>query len=153
MPAENSFSHTSNHAQTTGGNGHLGSAHVRAMGEDYGTDAAYRAARDRLDFSESIARELIGLRMQHRLSQAELARRVGTTASVISRLERGNHLPSTETLRKIAAATGTRLVIHFALSRRKASPRSQGAASRYAEDTGARRSDSVPADPQLVTAV
>ena len=97
-----------------------GTDHVRVMAEAYSADADYRVARDRLAFSETIAREVIRLRMQLGLSQADLARRVGTPASVISRLERGDHEPSTATLRKIAQATGTRAVITFAGPLRRA---------------------------------
>lgn len=105
--------------------GPFGTSHDRALAEDReaGLDPEYQAALDRLDFTEGIARELIRLRMHLKVSQAELARRVGTTASVISRLERGNHEPSTATLRKIADATGTRIVIHFAGARKRASSR------------------------------
>lgn len=83
------------------------------------SDAAYRAALDRLALSEAIAREVIRLRMQRGLSQAAFGRLVGTPASVISRLERGDHEPSTATLRKIAQATGTRPVFHFAPPRKR----------------------------------
>jgi transcriptional regulator with XRE-family HTH domain len=96
----------------------IGTAHVRAMAEEAAADPEYQAALARLEFSEGIARELIRLRMQLKLTQAALARRVGTTPSVISRLERGDHEPSTATLRKVAEATGTRLLISFAPRRR-----------------------------------
>jgi transcriptional regulator with XRE-family HTH domain len=96
----------------------IGTEHVRAMAEDAAADPEYQAALDRLAFSEGIARELLRLRVQLKLTQAELARRVGTTGSVISRLERGDHEPSTATLRKIAQATDTRLVVHFAPRRK-----------------------------------
>jgi transcriptional regulator with XRE-family HTH domain len=95
----------------------IGSEHVRAMAEDAAGDPEYQAAVERLAFSEGIAREIIRLRVQLKLTQAQLARRVGTTPSVISRLERGDHEPSTATLRKIAQATGTRVVVHFAKPR------------------------------------
>jgi plasmid maintenance system antidote protein VapI len=48
------------------------------------------------------------------LSQEELAERMGTTASVISRLENGQHSATIKTLQRIAAALETRLVVGFA---------------------------------------
>jgi transcriptional regulator with XRE-family HTH domain len=112
----------------------IGSEHVRAMAEEAARDPEYRAAVERLAFSEGIAREIIRLRVQLKLTQAQLARRVGTTPSVISRLERGDHEPSTSTLRKIAEATGTHLVVHFARPRQSLRPpsRRSNAAGRVA---------------------
>jgi transcriptional regulator with XRE-family HTH domain len=116
----------------------IGSEHVRAMAEEAARDPEYRAAVERLAFSEGIAREIIRLRAQLKLTQAELARRVGTTPSVISRLERGDHEPSTATLRKIAEATGTRIIIHFARPRQGLRPASQrlAAAGRVTRTVG-----------------
>ncbi len=47
------------------------------------------------------------------LTQEELAIRMKTSQSAIARLERGHVLPSVKTLKKIAEATGTQLVISF----------------------------------------
>jgi transcriptional regulator with XRE-family HTH domain len=47
------------------------------------------------------------------ISQEELARRVGTSKSAIVRLESGRHQTTVETLRRVAEAFGTRLVIEF----------------------------------------
>jgi transcriptional regulator with XRE-family HTH domain len=62
---------------------------------------------------ESVALRVIQLRMRVGISQEELARRVGTTKSAISRLESGRHRPNVETLQRIAEAVGARLVITF----------------------------------------
>jgi transcriptional regulator with XRE-family HTH domain len=43
------------------------------------------------------------------LSQRELARRAGTTQSVVARIERGQTSPTWETLQRLLAAAGTRL--------------------------------------------
>lgn len=56
------------------------------------------------------AAELIrGTRARHGLSQARLARRVGTRQSAISRLERGDVSPTVETLELLLNAMGERL--------------------------------------------
>jgi transcriptional regulator with XRE-family HTH domain len=66
-----------------------------------------------------VARRLYALRKQAGVSQAELARRVGTTQSVISRLEDadyGGH--SLALLQRIAAALERRVEIRFVPRRR-----------------------------------
>jgi DNA-binding transcriptional regulator YiaG len=60
-----------------------------------------------------LARELIKARATAGLSQQELSPKMSTTQSVVARLESGRHLPTMSTLKKLAAATGTRLSIHF----------------------------------------
>ena len=53
-------------------------------------------------------------RRRRGLSQAELARRAGTSQPVISAYERGHRDPSTETLRRLLAAAGERLQLALA---------------------------------------
>jgi DNA-binding XRE family transcriptional regulator len=61
-----------------------------------------------------LARTLYRLRTEARLTQQELARRIGTTASVISRLEDADYTGhSLAMLRRIAAALGRRVEIRF----------------------------------------
>jgi len=47
------------------------------------------------------------------LSQQELAERMGTSHSAISRIESGQHKTSVETLRRLADALGLRFVVGF----------------------------------------
>lgn len=58
-----------------------------------------------------ITRELIKTRMEHKLSQRELARKAHTTQAVISRIESLTLNPSVQLLEKIATALGKRLKI------------------------------------------
>lgn len=51
------------------------------------------------------------LRARHRLSQAELAYRAGTTQQAISRIEQGRVSPTVEMLARLAAAVGEELVL------------------------------------------
>jgi len=71
----------------------------------------YRAARARLAFWADLAAQVILFRTRQGLSQAELAKKVGTSYSAISRLESGQHAASGETLRRVADALGLRLVL------------------------------------------
>ena len=75
--------------------------------------AEYRREMERLEPFEKLARAVIHVRMRHRLTQEQLADRIGTTASAISRLESGQHVPSMGTLRKLAHAYGGRLLLGF----------------------------------------
>lgn len=78
-----------------------------------GRDLKYRRESARLEPFEKIARRVIRLRTQYGLTQEELAERVGTTASAISRLESGQHRPSLDTLSKLAHAYGGHLLVAF----------------------------------------
>lgn len=73
----------------------------------------YREAQDRLRPFEEIARVVIMRRAHLDLTQQELAERMGTTKSVISRIESGQHRSGTGTLRRLAEALGGHAVISF----------------------------------------
>ena len=70
-----------------------------------------------------VARKIYDLRTKAELSQRELARRVGTTASVICQLEDADYQGhSLMMLRRIAAALDKRVEIRFISVKRKAQP-------------------------------
>jgi ribosome-binding protein aMBF1 (putative translation factor) len=73
-----------------------------------------KAEYDALAPEFEIAAELVKARLRAGLSQAELARRMGTSQSAVARLESGQTLPSTKTLLRYADATGSRF--HLRLS-------------------------------------
>jgi len=77
------------------------------------TDPAYNAERRRRAPYERIARLVIMHRLTTGLTQKALAERVGTSESAIARLERGDHAPSVETLRRLADSFGKELVVDF----------------------------------------
>jgi ribosome-binding protein aMBF1 (putative translation factor) len=81
--------------------------HAQEMAED----AAYREAYDALAGEFALVDALLQARRRAELSQAEVADRMGTTESVVSRLESGRVKPSTRTLERYAEATGHRLRI------------------------------------------
>ena len=68
---------------------------------------------DNLKLLYELKREIIRLRMAQGLSQKELAEKVGTKQSAISRIESGDHNPSLEFLNKVAHALGKELQIKF----------------------------------------
>jgi transcriptional regulator with XRE-family HTH domain len=75
--------------------------------------AAYRAEERRLAQFEELARLVIMHRAALGLTQQELAERMGTSHSAISRIESGRHKTSVETLQRVAKALGLRLVLGF----------------------------------------
>jgi ribosome-binding protein aMBF1 (putative translation factor) len=73
----------------------------------------YRKAHEDLAPEFALARAVIDARVTAGLTQEQLAQRMDTTQSVIARLESGRTRPSTQTLERLATATGTRLRITF----------------------------------------
>jgi predicted XRE-type DNA-binding protein len=70
-----------------------------------------KAAYDALEDEFSIMTELIRARSASGLSQAEIARRMGTTQPAVARLEGMGHRASLRTLRAYAEANGHRVRI------------------------------------------
>ncbi len=66
---------------------------------------------DALESEFALARELIGARAKAKLSQAQVARRMGTSQSAVARMESGRTLPSTTSLVKYAKAVGRELKV------------------------------------------
>ena len=72
-----------------------------------------RAAYDELSEEFETARELIAARSLAGLTQGEVAERMGTTQSVIARLESGKQAPSLRTVQRYARAVGARAVLRL----------------------------------------
>ena len=86
---------------------------VSDLHKKWSKDPDYRSAYEELKPEFEVARLLIKARTQAGLTQEQLAKRIQTTQSAVARFESGRIHPSTNTLRKIAQATGTRLKISF----------------------------------------
>lgn len=91
----------------------IGSSVEEHISQRRARSAKYQETQDRLRPFEEIARVVIMRRAQLGLTQLELAERMGTTKSVISRIESGQHRTSTDTLRRIAEALDGHAVIGF----------------------------------------
>jgi ribosome-binding protein aMBF1 (putative translation factor) len=83
-------------------------------------DPAYKAAPERLAPYEGIARFVIMRRAELGLTQEQLAERMGTSHSAISRIESGQHRASVATLERLAHALDVRLVMGFETGPREA---------------------------------
>lgn len=81
------------------------------------TQAAYK----RMDAEFSLLRQMLKARKKAGLSQAEVAKRMGTKAPAITRLESslgtGKHSPSVATLRRYAHAVGCELQVKMLASK------------------------------------
>ncbi len=73
----------------------------------------YVAAYDALEEEFALASALIAARAHAGLTQDEVAERMETSQSAVARLEGGRSNASLRTLKRYAAATGTRLQISF----------------------------------------
>jgi ribosome-binding protein aMBF1 (putative translation factor) len=91
----------------------IGGEHRAGMHRRARRSKAYRDEMERLAPYEQLARMVIMRRAALGLSQKELADRMGTSHSAISRIEGGQHPTSVETLRRLAAALETHLVVGF----------------------------------------
>jgi len=91
----------------------IGSTHHAASGRRAQRSASYREELARIAPYEGIARMVIGRRRALGLTQQELAESIGTSHSVISRIESGQHATSVTTLRRLADAFETHLVVGF----------------------------------------
>lgn len=65
------------------------------------------------DIYSEISEMVIKLRDEVGMTQKQLAKKAGLTQANISNIEKGVSRPTVETLKKIADATGKRLVIEF----------------------------------------
>ena len=76
-------------------------------------DEEYRAAYEALEPEFALAEELIAARGRAGLTQADVAARMGTTQSVVARIESGRNPPNLKTLEKYARAVGMRVSVRL----------------------------------------
>ena len=108
-------------------------------------DPEFAAAFDREYPYHDISLEIGGLRADMDLSQTDFGRLVGVPQSTIARLESGKQAPSVATLKRIAEATGTELVIEFRRPKRKRRTKTRRRASSSA--SGERVDEPMAASP------
>jgi DNA-binding XRE family transcriptional regulator len=77
-------------------------------------DPEFAAEWERLALARMVAARLIAYRSESRLSQRELAKRLGVSQPRVVELESGEKNPQIETLFKITAATGLEFAIDIA---------------------------------------
>ena len=77
------------------------------------TNPAVRQAYNEQAPEFELARELMAARMRAGLTQGEVAARMGTTQSVVARIESGRGTPSLRTVQRFASAVGARAVVRM----------------------------------------
>ena len=82
--------------------------HKRWMG-----NPEYRREYERLGPEFEIARQIIDARIRRKVTQAELAKRMGTGQAVISRLETANAKPSLSLIQRLADALNLKVELRF----------------------------------------
>ena len=96
---------------------------TKILADIAGHDPKRRQAFEEAVANREVAQRIYELREQAGLSQTELAKRVGTTQSVISRLEDADYEGhSLAMLNRIAAAVERRVEIRFLPRRRRLQP-------------------------------
>ncbi|NKB78804.1 helix-turn-helix transcriptional regulator [Ochrobactrum daejeonense] len=71
----------------------------------------FQAEYEKADAEFALIEALVKARTEAKMSQADVAKSIGTTQSAIARLEGGRVSPSISTLRRYAEATGSKLEI------------------------------------------
>lgn len=77
------------------------------------TDPEWRRAYEEADATREAARALARARRDARMSQAALAKKVGTGQAVISRIENGTMSPTLDMVSRLARGLGMKPVIAF----------------------------------------
>lgn len=70
-----------------------------------------RKIRERNRFKYQMANLVFEARLKKKMTQAQLAKKIGTKQPSIARIENGDTLPSLDFLEKIAKALGTSLIV------------------------------------------
>ena len=76
-------------------------------------EPGFKEGYDALAAEFAVASLLIEARTRAKLSQAQLAKKMGTSQSTIARLESGSAKPSLSTLERFANATGMKMRVVF----------------------------------------
>ncbi len=74
-------------------------------------DSEFKKEYDALEVEYSIITQVIQKRLDKKMSQKQLAEKIGTKQSAIARLEGGNANPSVAFLEKVSKALGSKLQI------------------------------------------
>ncbi len=76
-------------------------------------DPEFRREYEKLEPEFQIARQIIDARIKRKITQEELAKRMGTGQAVISRLENANAKPSLSLIQRLADALNLKVELKF----------------------------------------
>jgi predicted transcriptional regulator len=86
---------------------------LKALKAELLTDPETRTQYEAMTEEFDMARELIAARSRAGLTQGQVAERMGTTQSVVARLESGRRAPSMRTVQRYAHALGCRAMVRI----------------------------------------
>lgn len=81
--------------------------------ENLENDPVFKAIWEENRGKRELIKKIIALRIKENLTQQDLAKRINTNQSVISRLESGKYNPSIDFLSRIAKALNKKVEINF----------------------------------------
>ena len=87
---------------------------LASLREQILSDPEAHTEYERLGPIFAVVGEMVEARQTAGLTQAELARRMGTSQSVIARLESARHMPTFELISRYAQALGQRVEVRLA---------------------------------------
>lgn len=82
--------------------------------EEQMKDPAFRIEWERTALARAVALRLVHYRVEHGLSQTQLARVLGIRQPAVARLENGEHTPSLDTLLRLSGKLGIGFVLEIA---------------------------------------
>lgn len=83
----------------------------RDVQDEWMRDPEYRRLRELHRLPEDVSLAFIAGRLNLDMTQQQVAERMGTTQSVVARMENGRHLPSLRSIERYAKALGLKLEI------------------------------------------
>lgn len=89
------------------------SVSFKELKQEFMQDEVFSAEYEQLKPRYEIISQIIEARTEKNMTQTELAKRIGTQRSNISRLESGTYNPSLDFLIKVAGALGKELTIRM----------------------------------------
>ena len=92
--------------------------HGEVLEEDLARDPEFREEWERTASARAVSNYLVAYRVQHNLTQEELANRLGMKQSQVARWEAGVQPPSLRTLQRIALRLGVDLHLDITQSGR-----------------------------------
>jgi ribosome-binding protein aMBF1 (putative translation factor) len=82
--------------------------------EQLDQDPAFRTYWEETALARAVALAVIGYRVEHHLTQTQLAEKMGVRQPQVARLEMGEHTPSFGMLRRLARTLGLRFILEVA---------------------------------------
>jgi transcriptional regulator with XRE-family HTH domain len=82
-------------------------------------DPAFRARWEKTALARAVGLRLVAYRAEHKLSQVQLAQRLGMKQPMVARLEAGEKNPNWETLVRLSSRLGIEFVVDITPTRRK----------------------------------